>query len=101
MDSDAFNKREKANEDYYVRQKEREKSVESTPLSTKPSSRSSAGLQSLATQVPWSEGSLLQSCLLMILVLSRLVALKEKLRQQRQHLDELEQHMYAVPIPDS
>lgn len=36
VDSDAFNKREKANEDLYVKQKEREKSVTSNQPCYRP-----------------------------------------------------------------
>ena len=31
----------------------------------------------------------------------RLMALKEKLSQQRKHLDELDKHMYVLSYPDS
>ncbi|KAI9876876.1 MAG: hypothetical protein M1830_005419 [Pleopsidium flavum] len=50
VNSDAFNKREKADENYYIKKMEKEK----------------------------------------------LMALKEKLQQQRKHLTELEKHMYAI-----
>ncbi len=58
VDSDAFNKREKANEDFYVKQKEREKSVTSNQLSYRRR-RAVGRVPGHAIRLPnypWSEG---------------------------------------------
>ncbi|MCJ1245865.1 hypothetical protein MMC30_003069 [Trapelia coarctata] len=72
--SDAFNKREKANEDYYVKQKEKEKYVHLYPNSTHIPG---------AFEKQW----------LILSLFPRLMALKTKLAEQQKHLAELSAHI--------
>jgi hypothetical protein len=83
--SDAFTKREAAAEELYIRQEEKAKYVyESAGNSHNPHTFSSPRCR---------EKELTRAD-----TLHRLLAIQEKLKQQRQHIDDLDKHM-SVPPP--
>lgn len=75
MNSDAFTKREAAQESVYIHEKEMEKYVSSLASGAQSGIAAGGDIANAET---------------------RLHALKKKLGEQRSHLDELEKHVYVV-----
>lgn len=82
--SDAFTKREAASEELYIRQEEKAKYVQ---LGTVDDTTRLHTIRTLAVRI---QG--------IFLTADRLMAIKEKLRMQRQHMDDLDKHMLVIPI---
>lgn len=80
--SDSFTKREKANEDYYVKQQEKAKSVVPRPVPKATREHN----------IPITNVRRKQTLTLDVVVF-RLLALKEKISQQRKQLEELDKNM--------
>ncbi|KNG51937.1 enzyme inhibitor [Stemphylium lycopersici] len=79
---DAFTKREAASEELYIRQEEKAKYVQ---LGTVDDTTRLHTIRTLAVRI---QG--------IFLTADRLMAIKEKLRMQRQHMDDLDKHIDDV-----
>ena len=82
--SDAFTKREAASEELYIRQEEKAKYVH---LGTMDDNTRLQTICRLAVKI---QG--------ILLTVDRLMGIKEKLRMQRQHMDDLDKHMSVIPM---